>query len=707
MTPRFVRLSLALALLSTATRLLAQAPAAPLPETPPLAIPPAAAIRPVADEMIPNFKLSAAPVDAILGALELYTGRTILRPGALPTAEYTIKIDRPIPKSELVLALQTLLALNQIGVTAQGDRFLKVVALAAVKTEAPEMIEGSALAQPASGKIATKIFQLDFLRVSEFMPQIQGLLTAGINGGTVILEKTNAALVTDTVSNLQRIETLLKTLDRPATSGLKPKFYTLRNGAKASDLVNKLRTILSGTLQTQLGTSTTYNADDRTNQIILIADARQYPFFDDLIDKLDIKSDPNTRNEVIYLKHAAAKDVSALLSTMVTGQATAAQKASAQSVRPGQVVMPGQPAVGPQPALPQPVMAAATAAIGESLAGSNEFSTLITVAYDERSNAVLVSGTGDDIRLIKDIVDKLDIILAQVRIEIVIAEVTLSDNTSSGITQLGLKVNGDRLVGLTGSAPGFALAGTADATGTGGSGFAEISRKGGPRTFTSSLDLSGVIGLSSKNPKASANLLSVPTITTTHNKEAIIFVGETRPTINSVTSSTAGQATVGATTSSITQQEIGLTITVKPLIGNDGSVQLDLKQELSDTGDPVTIDGNVQNVINKRRTQSFITAKSGEILVLGGLQKKTNKRSSSRFGPFPFIGDLLGARTRDELRTELIFFLRPIVLTNTAADNISALKQVDEFPNKDAVLQELDPTYVAPKKTVIDKVFRK
>jgi hypothetical protein len=61
------------------------------------------------------------------------------------------------------------------GVAPLGDRFLKVVALAQAKTEAPEMNLGSASDQPASGKIATKVFQLDFLRVNEFMPQLQSI----------------------------------------------------------------------------------------------------------------------------------------------------------------------------------------------------------------------------------------------------------------------------------------------------------------------------------------------------------------------------------------------------------------------------------------------------------------------------------------------------------------------------------------------------
>jgi general secretion pathway protein D len=70
---------------------------------------------------------------------------------------------------------------------------------------------------------------------------------------------------------------LLNRLDRPLLAGLQPKFYPL-HFAKASDVVNKMRTILSGPLQNQLGSTTSYNSDDRTNQIILVSDPRKSRF---------------------------------------------------------------------------------------------------------------------------------------------------------------------------------------------------------------------------------------------------------------------------------------------------------------------------------------------------------------------------------------------------------------------------------------------
>ena len=437
-------------------------------------------------------------------------------------------------------------------------------------------------------------------------------------------------------------------------------------------MVNKLRTVLSGSLQTQLGTSTTYNADDRTNQIILIADRRQYPFFDELIAKLDVKADPNTRNEVIYLKHAAAKDVSTLLTQLVTGQTNAAQKTSAQSVRPGQINLPGQPAA-PQPAAPQPAVVNSVGPEIASLAGSNEFSTLVTVTYDERSNAVIVSGTGDDIRLIKDLVDKIDIILAQVRIEVIIAEVTLSDTDKTGLTALNLTAATNATTGVrsvtnfSGAVAGWNITeGIVD-----------------PLSLKAALTDAGT--------RSNVNVLSAPTIVTTHNKEAQVVVGQKRPVVTGTTS----VSTTGGTSSTYTYQSIAIDLKVTPLIGDDGSIQLKIDQKVDDLLGSTTIDGNQVPIIGTRQATSFINVYDNQMVVLGGLQRQKFGNDRAKIGflaEIPIISQLLGGREKSRERTELLLFVRPHVIkpSEVSAD---AKKNIDGLSNKEQINQYLiDPS---------------
>lgn len=601
-------------------------------------------------------------IDQVIALVERLTGKTVLRPQALPAATITVHLKESVTREEAIRALETLLALNGVALTPMDAHYIKVTALNMAKSEAPELIDGSTLALPPSGRLAAKIFQLSFLRVAEFMPQISQLLSPNTGSPPVIFEKANAALITDSISNLQRIETLLNRLDQPALTGLTPKFYTLQY-AKASDVVNKMRTILSGALQSQIGTATSYNADDRTNQVIVISDPRQVAFFDDLIAKLDVKSDPNTRNEVIYLKHATAKDVATILSQLVTGQNNAAR--AQESGRPNVITAVPTAAPGAAPT-PMPAVVNVTGA-PNLLEPSNQFSALLTILAEERTNAIVVSGTVDDIRLINDLVAKIDLLLAQVRIEVVIAEVTLGDEATSGISALGLKIDKDKLVGGS-----FAMAGASSSAVT------------GTRQPTGDVDLAAEIALTSTPRKSNATILSVPNIITTHNKEGKIFVGEQRPTISSYLNDSTGTSTSNSGyRSTVSYKDIGIELTVKPLIGTDGSVQLEIKQEVNDILGEITIDGNQQPRIGRRSTNSFVSVKSGDIVVLGGLQRTTKSKSTSRLGPIPFLGDLLGTRKREDTRTDLVFFLRPTVLNNTASDNAPALQQIDKLPKKD------------------------
>ncbi|MFM9030540.1 MAG: type II secretion system protein GspD, partial [Opitutaceae bacterium] len=456
-----------------------------------------------------------------------------------------------------------------------------------------------------------------------------------------------------------------------------------RRDPHASDRVNNLPGNTPGPLPQQMGTATSYSADDRTNQIILITDPRQYPFFDDLIERLDRKADPNTRTEVIYLKHAKATDVVNVLSKIISGTTTALQRQGSASVRPGQTPTPATPAA---PAAPT-VVSASNAANAE---GANEFSALMTVVNDDRSNAVVVFGTADDIRLVRALIDKLDIVLPQVRIEVVIAEVTLDDQSASGISALGLKVEADKLIGFSGSTVGASVANGA------------IKRPGS----TGPWDLAAEISLNTTPRKRQNAISTVPTVVTSHGKQAKFFNGETRPVVTGTIQSAAGVSTGLASSSTVTQQQIGTTLTVTPFIGVDGAVQLDMVQSVEDVTGEVLVDQNKQYVIGRRESTNYVSAKSGDIIVISGFRKKSKLSSASRFGPIPIIGDLLGSRSKGDTMSELVFFVRPVVLANNpTVDNAEAMRRIDGWPSRDEVKREIDPRFVPPKKSLLEKIL--
>ena len=610
-------------------------------------------------------------IGQVLELLQRWTGKTVLRPQALPASLYTLSLPATATRNDALLAIETLLSLNGVAVIQQGDKFLKVVPNSVAKAESPTLLSESALSLPPSGRVASKIFLLKHANGQEVVVQIQGMLNSTLGTPSVFFSRNNAILVTDSIMNLQKIETLLAQLDRPQLDAIATKLYNLKH-AMATDMVNKLTALLrtpaaNGAAPFRLSTGTSFTADERTNRVIVMGSADQHPFFDKLIESLDATSDPNTKTDVVFLRHANATETASLLTQLITGQTRAASTANG-----GRSTTGTNRVTTPTPAAP----ATGAAAAGSQQNGADEFSTMVTVIADVRSNSIVVSGTKDDLRLLHDLIDKVDVVLPQVRVEVVIAEVTLTSNDSSGITALGMTVTNGKLTGVNGTLFG----GAGGVTGIGG-GAAALAPNG---TLTGIVNL----GTSSTPTKNDLNVLSVPAITTSHNKEATIFVGESRPVITG-TQSTGGTAGLVAS-STVSQRDIGIQLKVLPLIGKDGSVQLQVTQQVEDVLGSVTIDGNDQPVIGRRSTDSFVSAMSGEIIVLGGLQRSNDTTTKNRLGPIPIIGDLLGGSSKTKTRTELLIFLRPYVLNNSAVDNLNAISRIDATPIAEQVHKHID-----------------
>ena len=605
-------------------------------------------------------------VAQVLELLQRWTGKTVLRPQALPANLYTLSLPAAATRDEALLAIETLLSLNGVAVIQQGDKFLKVVPNLTAKAESPSLLTGSTLTLSPSGRVASKIFTLKHANGQEVVAQIAGMLNTTLATPPVFFSRNNAVLVTDSITNLQKIETLLTQLDKPQLDVIVTKIYSLKH-AMAVDLVNKLTALLrtpaaAGASPFRLSTGTSFTADERTNRVILMGSADQHDFFDKLIEQLDTNSDPNTKTDVVFLRHANAAEVSTLITQLITGQTTAANRAGNKTTNGAARVTTPTPA-------PTPAGAAAAGTTQQN--GADEFSNMVTVIPDVRSNSVVVSGTKDDLRLLHELIDKIDIVLPQVRIEVVIAEVTLSDNDENGFSALGATVTNGRLVSVGGTLIGGSVAGV------GGVGQAVVTSDG---------NLSGLLSLNTIPRKNDTKILSVPAVTTTHNKEATLFVGESRPVITGNT--VAG--TTGQVVSTVSQRDIGIQLRVLPLIGKDGSVQLQVSQSVEDILGEVTLDGNQQPIIGRRTTDSFVSARSGEVVVLGGLQRRQQTKQTNRLGPIPFLGDLLGNSKDQDTRTELVIFLRPYVLNNSAVDNLDALGRIDASPMKEDVRKVVD-----------------
>ena len=290
-------------------------------------------------------------------------------------------------------------------------------------------------------------------------------------------------------------------------------------------------------------------------------------------------------------------------------------------------------------------------------ANALQFSEYITLVPDERSNAIVVYGTESDIRQIGSVINKLDIVLNQVKIDVIITEVKLNANQVSGLSTFGLSYSlTEREIGGTNVSQGWAGSTSMwNLSDSDGSPFAITADERG---------FSAVFNVAERNN--SVKVLSAPTVVTTHNQKASIVVSEQRPIIKGTTSYATDSPT---TKSEVEYKDIGIQLYVTPYIGENGVVQMEIEQTVSTVTGNTTIDGNQQPIIGKREAKSYVSAKDGETRVLGGLQQTSKTDTDGAvwlLSDIPLIGDWFKPASDQRERTELIIFIRPTLIKSQA-----------------------------------------
>lgn len=605
--------------------------------------------------MVGILRLSDMGALEVIEMIENFTGKPVFRQQNIPAVRITFNSQTPLTREDAVLALKSLLSLNGIAISEVGTRFLKAVPAASAVNQAPDLLEISSLELPPSQKIFTKFFELRFLSIAEAVPLIAPLLS---QGAPIPYEKANLLLVTDAVVNLQRLERVLQRIDRPAQVDVDILSFALRH-TTPTEVMRRLEALRAGSLKRFLETNTTFDADDRTSQLLVFTHPTNRTLVEDLVKRIDVDATPPTQTEIFQLKNAEAEAVHALLQQVITGQIQARQTTT--GARTG-VRQPGGEPAAPQPPAAPAAPSAVTRA-GTALR-SLQFSEQLTIVPDPRSNAIVASGTATDLAALESLIEKIDVLLAQVRIEVVIAEVSLTDNDARGLDAFGITFNsgGNNEVGysFTGPESVFTASGT-----------------------LKDFRIETVFRTAQQDNRV--RVLSTPTIVTTHNQEATIIVGESRPVI---TATQSDLGTGSSLRSNVSFRDIGIELKVKPLIGSNGVIQMEINQKVENVVRTILIDGNEQPIIGKREATSFLSMGDGELVVLGGLQEVNNTKSTGRialFGRIPVLGGLFSSRKLEEVRRELVIFIRPQIIATTEAAFLDALRRVDQSSSREGL----------------------
>jgi general secretion pathway protein D len=191
-------------------------------------------------------------------------------------------------------------------------------------------------------------------------------------------------------------------------------------------------------------------------------------------------------------------------------------------------------------------------------------------------------------------------------------------------------------------------------------------------------------------------ILSTPTIVVNHNEEGVINVSESRPFDTSSFQNTENISDNSLIRRQVEYRDVGIQLTVTPLIGIDGSVTMTIEQTVDtvrteDDADAATV--NTRPIIGKREANSTITVRDHEVIILGGLQENRKDTTTTYFpliGRLPFIGDALSGENTEYVRTELIIFVRPTILRTPGEANQMSLDKIGVIQGGDAVLEFLE-----------------
>ena len=639
---------------------------------------------------------SALPV---IRKIEELTGKPVLRKQNLPNVSITFESQGAMTKQEALLALESLLSLNGIAITEVGDKFLKAVISSEASSEVPRMVTDPAQIQqlPASQKIYAALFQLKHMGIQQAQERITPLLSRTV-GNINPFPNVNSLLVTDALINLQHIQKILQRMDRPTELREDIHFISLDH-TSATDMQQRLERLTSQNLRQYFGQDTTIQADERTNQLMVITPPGNIQIIRSIVKNLDINVDPLTESQVIPVSNAKAETVASLIQELIAGQQETENQDSAgsqnapnapQSSQP-QFPSPrnenanngGAPTQNPQ----QQTSSAATDSQGspQSENGRLQFSEYIQVIADERSNSIIAYGTASDVEQVRKLVSNIDLLLPQVKIEVVIAEVTLDDDQVRGIESFGLSADVLEQWNLSSlSGPSSANLQT-------------------PFSMDATLkDFSIDAVFNTAQRKSNVEVLSSPTIVTTHNREAKILVGEQRPILTSTQSTLDSN---NNTFNSINFENIGIDLTVTPLIGDNNIIQLEILQSVENVTGTTQIGNNDQPIIGNREASSFVSVANNEILILGGLQSKETSITEGRvaiFGSIPIVGELFTSDTESVQVRELVLFIKPTIVKPSGAPELR-IDALNEMQDDQDIRKQLESWNFLPKESQKDQ----
>ena len=583
----------------------------------------------------PTWKINTAKnidIHQFINQISSITGKTFVVDPKL-RGQVTVISDAPLDKDGVYELFLSVLRLQNYTAVPSGN--LVKIQQSATGKQAPGL--SGDLESLAPEGLVTRVIRAQNVEATELVKILRPLIPQYGHIGAVV--KSNILIISDHADNVARLKKLVKEID------IADEEEVVMLPLKEA-WVGNVVALLEKLAPEQIGKGATgpqkvqIIANERNNSLVMKGNKRPLTEGIRLVEKLDKPATTADSTQVIILKYADATEAANILNALITGRRKTEE--------------------------------------------SEQQSEETIIQADPSLNAVVVRTDPGTMGEILDIVEKLDIRRPQVLIEAAIVEVSIDESKKIGIEMAGADARegsvpliSTSLEGVIGSLIGGLLPeGESDQVNV-LSGLASVSS---PTLAAAKIDRDAIsfgAVVSALATNSDANLLSTPSILTLDNQEARILVGREVP-FRTGSFTTTGDGTSNPF-NTVQREDVGVELTVTPHVHNGSEVRLEVAQQITNViNTPVGGNAFADVVTSKRTIETTILAEDRQTIVLGGLIQDDINISNNRVpfvGDIPLFGNLFKARGKQQVKTNLLVFLRPTVLrTQDDAEDLSASK---------------------------------
>ncbi len=599
-----------------------------------------------AGEMLFNF--DKANIRAVIRTMAELTGKNFLIDPRVQ-GKVTIVSASPVTVSAAYqIFLSALKAQGFTAVTGPGN-VIKILPQANARQAAPV----SARWPSGGDRLVTQVIPIDEGVATQIVPLLRPLMSS--TGVVSVYAPTNTLIVTDYADNVRR---LIRIIDNIEAGIRAPIAIIPLRYASAVDTANLLVRLDEAQLPGATGGPTgnyspVFIVPDTRNNSLLVrtASTRKLRFIEALVRKLDTKGSSGGTTHVVYLRNARASKLAKILRGLLEGEAKGASSLPVSPIVP--VSLPGQPA-------PAPTNTVSSKAIKASL-----------VQADPSINALIINAPDAVYDNLRAVIAKLDIRRAQVFVQALITEVTTNDEAELGVQWAGAAPAGSGAVGaitnfpVTGSGIVSTAATPSNLANEAGLALGYIS---GSVTLANGQSVVGLSALArALQSMSGVNVLSTPDLLTLDNTEAKIMVGQNVPFVTGSysTGGTLGSAAVNPF-QTVERKNVGLTLKIKPQITAGNNIKMQIYEDVSSIAP--NISGAIDLITNRRELKTTVIVANGRTIVLGGLiddDVENTWQGVPLLDSIPLLGNLFRYRQRVKKKTDLMIFLKPVIVRNS------------------------------------------